>query len=49
MNNRIQKWNVGDSQSVTVADDPNGTSGMSNLLFSTPNSVALNAEETIIK
>jgi DNA-binding beta-propeller fold protein YncE len=45
-NNRIQKWNVGDSQGVTIAGNPNGTAGMSNLLFNTPNSVALNADET---
>jgi hypothetical protein len=48
MNNRIQRWNVGDSEGVTVAGEPNGTSGRSNSLFNTPNSVALNAEETYL-
>ncbi len=48
MNNRIQKWNVGDSEGVTVAGNPNGISGRNNSLFNTPNSVALNAEETYL-
>jgi DNA-binding beta-propeller fold protein YncE len=46
MNNRIQRWNAGDSQGVTIAGNPTGTAGMSNLLFNYPNSIALNAEET---
>ena len=47
-NNRIQKWNRGDSQGVTVVGDPNGTGGLSDILLDVPNSVVLNAEETYL-
>ena len=44
-NHRIQRWNPGDSQGVTIAGNPNGTSGTSSCLFKNPNSIVLDAGE----
>jgi DNA-binding beta-propeller fold protein YncE len=47
-NNRIQRWQPGATEGVTIAGDPYGTSGNSATQLSDPSGLALNTNETQI-
>ncbi|CAF1343244.1 unnamed protein product [Adineta ricciae] len=46
VNNRIQRWEKGASEGVTIAGDPYGNGGTSSTLFDVPVSITINANET---
>jgi sugar lactone lactonase YvrE len=47
-NSRVQRWQQGASEGVTIAGDPNGNYGGDATMFSYPTGLALNANETLM-
>ncbi|CAF0985955.1 unnamed protein product [Adineta steineri] len=47
-NNRIQRWNQGATEGVTIAGDINGNSGSSDTMFNGPGGLAINHNETFM-
>ncbi|CAF3895899.1 unnamed protein product [Adineta steineri] len=47
-NNRIQRWNQGATEGVTIAGDINGNSGASDTTFNYPAGLAINHNETFM-
>lgn len=47
-NNRIQRWQPGAKNGVTIAGDPNGGSGTDAIRLNNPSSIAINENETLM-
>ncbi len=47
-NNRIQRWSQGATTGVTIAGDPNGTSGTNATMLTTPCRLTANTNETLL-
>ncbi len=47
-NHRIQLWNVGSTQGITIAGSPTGVSGVGATQFSYPSGIALDINETFL-
>lgn len=47
-NNRIQRWEQGATKWVTIAGDPNGSSGIDAIKLNNPAALAINANETLM-
>ncbi|CAF0841920.1 unnamed protein product [Adineta steineri] len=47
-NNRVMRWNLGDTQGSVVAGSATGVAGSTNTLLSSPGDVALDPTETYL-
>jgi sugar lactone lactonase YvrE len=48
VNNRIQRWVLGEQTAVTIAGDPNGNPGSTATMLYNPYGIAVNDEETFL-